>query len=338
MRLAVLLRWSQLAWFLVAGAVGASPLFDDDAVLDIELHGPIGETLDDTRNRAERPFTLIVDGVALDVMVRVRGKSRTVACRFPPMRLRFSDAANTVFAGQDKLKLVTHCNSARNFETNLLEEYAAYRVMGLLTEASLRVRLLRIRYVDTNRPRRSPLMRFGFVLESSGAMAERLGGWVVNRKGVPLSLLRREHTATVFVAQYLIGNTDWSLVRAEGEESCCHNGILVEIGDGRLYYVPYDFDMSAMVDAPYARPQAGAGSRRTRLRRYAGYCFDDLDLPAAIRRVRDARELIFAEMQVIDALSPHKLKSSIRYLEGFFRAAEDPERLAERFAKNCIGG
>ena len=337
MRFATLLRWSQIAWLLVAGASGASPLFDDDAVLDIELRGPIGETLDDTRNRAERPFTLVVDGVALDVMVRVRGKSRTIACRFPPMRLRFTDPDDTVFAGQDKLKLVTHCNSARNFETNLLEEYAAYRLMGLLTEASLRVRLMRIRYVDTDKPRRKPLERFAFVLESRGALAQRLGGWAINLKGVPHKRLVRDHIATVFVAQYLIGNTDWSLVRAEGEETCCHNGILVETSDGRLYYVPYDFDMSAMVDAPYARPQAGSGSRRARLRRYAGYCFDDLDLPAAIRRVRDAREAIFAEMQVIDALSPNKLKSATLYLEGFFRVSEDPERLAARFAKSCIG-
>ena len=302
MRFATLLRWSQIAWLLVAGASGASPLFDDDAVLDIELRGPIAETLDDTRNRAERPFTLVVDGVALDVMVRVRGKSRTIACRFPPMRLRFTDPDDTVFAGQDKLKLVTHCNSARNFETNLLEEYAAYRLMGLLTEASLRVRLMRIRYVDTDKPRRKPLERFAFVLEPRGALAQRLGGWAINLKGVPHKRLVRDHIATVFVAQYLIGNTDWSLVRAEGEETCCHNGILVETSDGRLYYVPYDFDMSTMVDAPYARPQAGSGSRRARLRRYAGYCFDDLDLPAAIRRVRDAREAIFAEMQGIDGL------------------------------------
>ena len=337
MRLAMLLRWSQLAWILVAGAVGASPLFDDDAVLDIELHGPIGETLDDTRNRAERPFSLVVNGVALDVMVRVRGKSRTIACRFPPMRLRFSNPADTVFAGQHKLKLVTHCNAARSFETNVLEEYAAYRIMGLLTEASLRVRLLRITYVDTDKRSRKPLERFGFILESADEMAERLGGSAVNRKGVPPSRLLREHIATVFVAQYLIGNTDWSLVRAEGEDTCCHNGILVETSEGRLYYVPYDFDMSALVDAPYAKQQAGVGSRRTRIRRYAGYCFDFVDLPAAIHKVREARKDIFAEMQNIEALSGRKLKAASHYLEGFFREAEDPERLVARFAKTCVG-
>ena len=336
MRSAALLRWSQIAWLFCAGVGSAAPLFDDDAVLDVELRGPLSETLDDLRNREERPFTLVVDGTAIEVSARVRGKSRTIACRFPPMRLRFDDAAHTVFAGQHKLKLVTHCNAARKYETNVLEEYAAYRLMNLLTEVSLRVRLMRIRYVDTDKPRSKPLERFGFVLESSDAMAERVGGHAVGLRGVPHRRLVRDHIATVFVGQYLIGNTDWSLVRAKGEDTCCHNGILVELDDKRLYYVPYDFDMSALVDAPYARPQAGAGSRRTRLRRYAGYCFEGLDLPAAIRKVRDAREAIFAEMQVIEALSPHKLKASIRYLGGFFRAAEDPERLAERFAKNCI--
>jgi hypothetical protein len=51
--------------------------------------------------------------------------------------------AQTVFAGQEKLKVVTHCRNEDSGETNVLEEYAAYRILGLLTEAAYRVRLLR---------------------------------------------------------------------------------------------------------------------------------------------------------------------------------------------------
>ena len=73
--------------------------------------GPLAAAVSDKRNRAELPFILVVDGHKYSIKVRVRGKSRVRTCAFPPLRLNFSsiDTINTVFAVQDKLKLVTHC-------------------------------------------------------------------------------------------------------------------------------------------------------------------------------------------------------------------------------------
>lgn len=334
MRRLFLLLWSQLTWLLCVGAADASALFDDDAVLDIELRGPLRATLRDDRDRKERPFVLAVNGAELDTMVRVRGKSRVVTCGFPPLRLRLDDAAGTVFAGQGKLKLVTHCNTARTYELNLIEEYAAYRVIALLVRSSVRVRLLRIRYVDTDKPGQKPLERFGFVLEPERQIAERIGGQLVELKGVSLSQLAREQLANVFVAQYLIGNTDYSLVTAEADDTCCHNGILIEVA-GKLHYVPYDFDRTKLVDASYAKPRTGS-RRRAPPRRYVGYCVDDLDLEAAIGRARDTRDSIFAELRAVEAISGRELEHATGFLEGFFREAEDPARLLARFEKNCL--
>ncbi len=333
MRRHVLVPWSHLVWLLCWAAADASSLFEHDAVLDVELRGPLGETLRDATERAERPFVLAVDGRELDVKVRVRGKSRVVTCRFPPLRLSFGRPVDTVFAGQGKLKLVTHCQKAAAFELNVLEEYAAYRLLALLTPAALRVRLLRVSYVDTSRPGHA-LERFALVLEPEQDLAQRLGGRLVARDGVVLSQLDREQIASVFVAQYLIGNSDYSLVTADGAKSCCHNGILVEI-DGRLHYVPYDLDRTRLVNPTYARPQIERG-RRARGRRYVGYCMDDLDLAAAIARVRDAREQVFAEIRAVEAMSGRELERAARFLEGFFREAEDPAQLQARFEKSCL--
>ena len=331
----VLVLGSHLAWLLCWAAADASPLFEDDAVLDIELRGPLRETLRDTEDRAERPFVLTVDGKEIDVRVRVRGKSRVVTCRFPPLRLSFFDSpAHTVFAGQGKLKLVTHCQDSASYELNVLEEYAAYRLLALLTRSAVRVRLLRVRYVDTGRSGKEPLERYALVLEPEPELAKRLGGELAELEGVVLSRLHREQIASVFVAQYLIGNTDYSLVTADGEDACCHNGILVEV-EGRLHYVPYDLDRTRLVDPSYARPQNERG-RRGRGRRYVGYCMDDLDLDAAIRRVRVAREQIFSEIRAVEAISGRELSHATRFLEGFFREAEDPARLQARFEKSCL--
>jgi hypothetical protein len=55
----------------------AALLFDDDAVLEVELTGPIGSVIANKKQRVKLPFTLSADGVLHKVEVRVRGKSRT---------------------------------------------------------------------------------------------------------------------------------------------------------------------------------------------------------------------------------------------------------------------
>ena len=326
--------WSHLVALLCCTGADASPLFDSNTVLDVELRGPLREMLRDDRDRAERPFTLTVDGVALDVMARVRGNSRVVTCKFPPLRLSFANPAGTVFAGQAKLKLVTHCGRASSYELNVLEEYAAYRIVALLVPSALRVRLLRIRYFDTDEPGKKPLERFAFVLEPKKQLAQRLGGELAAHTGIVLDWLDRQQISSVFVTQYLIGNTDYSLVMAKGADACCHNGILVEVQE-RLHYVPYDFDRAKLVDPSYAKSAVGAG-RRVRARRYAGYCMDGLDLEGAIRRANDARESIYAEIATVERLGGRELRHAKHFLEGFFRDAEDPAQLKARLDKACL--
>jgi hypothetical protein len=327
------LRWSHLLGLLLLSAPGFAaelPLFAADEIIDIELRGPLHETIRDTRDRAERPFELIVGDASLDVHVRVRGNSRVDVCRFPPLRLRFGSAAATPFSGQEKLKLVSHCNAGRSYALNVLREYAAYRIMALLAHASLRVRLLRIRYIDTDKPDANAPVHFGFVLESTRELAQRLGGQRVKLEGVTASSLERSQLETVFVGQYLLGNTDWSLVTAKGAKNCCHNGILVKVGD-KLHYVPYDFDLAGLVDASYGR-QKGASKRRPE-RRYVGYCMDGLDLPGTISRIAAAEEDIWGILDEIEANSGNSLEDSRRFLAGFFQEAKRPDRLSARFMR-----
>ena len=86
----------------------------------------------------------------------------------------------------------------------------------------------------------------------------------------------RARLPLTFVFQYLIGNTDWSLVTADTEEHCCHNIDLFELG-GHTLLVPYDFDLAGLVDASYAKPDPEIKIRSVRTRRYRGYC-----LPAPV--------------------------------------------------------
>ncbi len=239
------------------------------------------------------PLHVSVDGIETAVAVRTRGKSRVELCNFPPLRLNFSSdqAEGTVFAGQDKLKLVTHCRRSGDYQKNVIEEYAAYRIMNVLTDVSLRVRLLRVGYVDTEKPGRDPDVHFAFVIEADESLVARLGASMLKVPHVTKGMFNAEHAALGFVFQYLIGNTDWSFVRVLDDEHCCHNGKLISIGE-QSYYLPYDFDMSGLVDARHARPNPRLKLKSVTVRRYRGYCTDQAILRGAIRAVLRQREPI----------------------------------------------
>jgi len=322
----------------IAGPSAAASLFDETSILEVTLEGPLSSVSQDSRDRGERPFTIRGDGYATDVDVRMRGKSRAEHCRFPPLRLDF--AAKTLrdgpFAGQNKLKLVTHCRGKPEYEQNVLEEYAAYLILNVLTDMSFRVRLLRITYVDTDTPGEGPLTRFGFVIEPDEALARRMGGDALKVRDVTRTMLEPQNAALIYIFQYLIGNTDWSLVRFFHGEFCCHNGKLFHV-DGRIYYVPYDFDMSGLVNARYAKPQPELRLRSVRVRRYRGYCTDSATLRAALRAVLRQRAAILEVFEGLPGLTDKNRRRQSRYIEGFFDTAETKEdKLLREFERRCL--
>lgn len=331
------------AWHVLLAAMAgaaqclAAPLFDDASTLEVTLEGPLSRVIEDSGDRREQALSLSLNGKSIAVEVRMRGKSRTVHCGFPPLRLNFSpdSVKGTVFAGQDKLKLVTHCRGNADGEQNVLEEYAAYRILNSLTELSFRTRLLRVRYVDTETPAAPSLTRFAFLVESDEEFAARVGGETLKRRNVSRTMLDPGHAALVYIFQYLIGNTDWSLVRAFDDEHCCHNGKLFSVGESN-YYVPYDFDMSGLVNARYAKPQAELRLRSVRIRRYRGYCTDTDILRDALRYVAGRRDEVLAVIKDLPGLLAKNRLKQARYMEQFFEAAGKEARLLREFERRCL--
>jgi len=316
----------------------ATPLFEADEVIEVQLIGPLNSVIRARESRQEYPFVLRAGGQEMDIDVHLRGKSRVKLCRFPPLRLDFrrSGSGRGPFAGQDRLKLVTHCSGRRDGEQNVLEEYLAYRIFGRLSGVGHRVRLLRIEYVDTEgRVNTGDEPRYGFVIEPLEQLAERVGGVPVDLPGIALRQLDPDHTALVYVFQYLIGNTDWSFVTAEGEEACCHNGRLVE-RDALLYYVPYDFDLSGIVNARYAKPRSELRIRSVRQRLYRGFCTDREVLRTAIRQVNAQRDDILGIVRATPGLGAKGAQKSVDYLTDYFEAAADEEDLLRLFERDCL--
>lgn len=325
-----------LALVALTSHVSASSLFEETAVLDIQVTGPISTLIEEKENREEFPFVLRTDEVEHPIKVRVRGNSRLRVCDFPPLRLNFSRnvSEQSVFAGQDKLKLVTHCEKGDSANENVLEEYAAYKIFNIIADVAYKVRLAQVTYHDTDEDA-EPVVRYGILIESASALAERVGGDIVEVPSVTLSSLEENQAAAVFIFQYLIGNTDWSLVAADTDDTCCHNGDLFDIGQAR-YYVPYDFDLSGLVNARYAKPDPTLRISRVTQRQYRGYCISPDAIVAALQDIHARRTDILNVIEQLPGLSQKSIDLKKDYLEQFFARAIDEEKTVRLIERNCL--
>ena len=160
------LHWpSRLARASGNAEAKTAPLFSSNDILDVTIRAPFTTIMRQRSGDEELPATLTyVDGeadeVTVDLNIRTRGRFRRQSkiCKWAPLRLNFkkSTVKNTVFAGSDKLKLVTHCrNGSVRYSQALQSEHLAYRILNVLTDTSFRVRMLRITYVDTDKKDRA---------------------------------------------------------------------------------------------------------------------------------------------------------------------------------------
>jgi len=315
-----------------------SSLFDHDSILEVTLSGPISTVVRQKRKREEHPFTLTVGDVSVDVAVRIRGNSRVSACRFTPLRLNFTAAGpdGTPFAGEDKLKLVTHCkNGSQRSQDSVLNEFTAYKIFNFISDRSYRVRLLKIRYEDTDRKQRKlDEPHYGFLIESDEGLAKRLGGTVVKTKSIRFSDLDIRQTARLNVFQYLIGNKDWSLARAEDDDSCCHNIDLLDV-DETLIPIPYDFDLAALTGVNYRnKDELNHSTRRT----YKGYCRTPANmLDQALDHIQPLQDEILSTARLGPALGDDAQERRVTIAAGYFEEAVTKTELLAKFERSCIG-
>jgi hypothetical protein len=318
--------------------VNASTLFEDDAVLAISLTGPFSTLIEEKEHREELPFILRANDVEHQIKLRVRGNSRLQLCDPPPMRLNFvkSETKDTVFAGQDKLKLVNRCHDNDRAEMDVLQEYAAYKMFSVISDVGYKVRLVQTSFIDTEKRLKSDsIVRYGFLIESASELADRVGGKSVHIPGVTLGSLDEQQAARVFVFHYMLGNTDWSLVTAEGSDECCHNTHLFDI-DSQRFIVPYDFDMSGLVNARYARPDPSLGTKRVTIRRYRGYCISPEALSDATSAIAKRKDDILDIIRQVPSVGEKDIKSMEKYLNQFFDKADDVDKLVKSFERRCL--
>jgi hypothetical protein len=321
------------------------PLFATHDVLELRIVAPLATILADRSQESEyHPGTLAYvddggDSVVLDIRAKTRGHFRLQPriCDFPSLRLAFrsEQVGPTVFAGQDRVAMVSHCrDDDSDYEQFALQEYLIYRSFNELTDRSVRVRLARATYVDTDGERDS-LTRYMFFLEPFDMAAARHGWTILTVPAVPPSEHDPFGLPLVEVFQFLIGNTDWSPFEKSTDGHCCHNGKLIGTMAGPVFLLPYDFDWSGVISAPYAKPAPEVGVRTVRERRYWGICRPAEEFAPVFERFNDRRQAIYALWRGQEGLEQRRLERTLDYFDEFYKIINHERRTRYEIVTQC---
>jgi len=126
------------------------------------------------------------------------------------------------------------------------------------------------------------LIRYAFFIEEKEAVAERVGGMMLDVPQVHQTKLSTDASARLALFQYMVGNTDWDMVYF-------HNVTLMRGGDGIYIPMPYDFAFTGLVAASYAKPDEQLGLRTIKDRMYRGFCRPEVDFSAMYSELNEYR-------------------------------------------------
>jgi hypothetical protein len=314
-------------------------LFGPDEPLEFTLAADFKQVFRsrDTLNVKTHKATITVkdssgNPVTIPVEIAPRGhfRLRNDVCNFPPIRLIFpkSGLKGTPFAGQDALKLGTHCQQRdKEYHEYPVREHATYEVLNMFTDASFRSRLATVTYVPVGEEK-DQITRIGLLIEDEGDMSKRNAARIQTVRGGTFADMDPAQTALISVFAYFVGNTDfsvWSL----------HNVRLLATADGRYVPVPYDFDWSGVVFARYAKPAPQLGIKTVQDRLFRGPCLTPADLAPVFAKFTAQRAAI-KELYARLPLENDYRKRVNDYYDEFYETIGDQRRVRREFIDSCV--
>jgi hypothetical protein len=276
-------------------------------------------------------WVMAQDSGSIPVEITTRGHFRlkTGTCSFPGLKVRFpkDKRQETIWEGQSTIKLGAHCRSGNERYGQIpLQEILTYRTYNLLTDSSFRVRQVRATYVDSVDANKT-VEAHAFFLEDDDDVAARLGMMPLKSQGVTFADLAPAASTLMSSFMYMIGNTDWSL-------PYLHN-VRVYQTTTDVLAIPYDFDWSGIVDAPYAVPDARLGIRSVRDRVWRGPCFPVEELQPTLAKFQAKKDAIYDLWRTFPGLDPKLLKSTLEYLDSFYKDLANPRTIDRELRRPC---
>jgi hypothetical protein len=266
------------------------------------------------------------------VRMKARGEMRRSYCSFPPVMLKFKQQENEAapIRNGGTLKLVTPCNQNNMYESYVLKEYLAYRMFNLVTPYSFKTRLVKIKYIDSGRPRYS-LEMYGFLIENDKDMAARNQSALIEKRALNQSMMNTADMARVAVYNYMIGNTDWWLPSQHNVK------VVTSLKELSVKAVPvaYDFDYSGLVSTEYAVPLKNIPIKAVTERYYMGMCYSEDELEPVIEEFEQLKDEFLQTINDFDLLSKSHQKQMANYIESFYKKHRFQSSLIVNLNKTC---
>lgn len=271
------------------------------------------------------------DSVNKNIKLRARGEIRRTICDFPPMNLnfKFRDTDDDEFMGINKLKLVPYCKLG--YEDYILREYLIYKLYNVLTNNSLKVRLLKINFINTAK-KTKPISQFGFAIEPVKFFEKRTKSYELKTVVLSQKDIKPEIMDRFAIFNYMVGNTDWAVPNQ-------HNAmVFVQPGSDRPelgLVVPHDFDYAGMVNADYAIPNENLPIKTVRERLYMGVCRNKEVFAGRVKEFLDKKDEFYRVINDFPYLSLRSKKDIINYLNGFYSLIDKRNSIVYEFLNQC---
>ena len=312
-------------------------LFNSDDVLKICITFDITQHI---RTKSENYSTGKIifyetdqDSSSFKVRYKARGNFRKEHCIFPPLMLNFKP--DTLFTDDGyitKIKHVSHCIKSKLYKRIVLEEYLIYKLWEIISPYAMRTRLLDITYRDTG-PKKRNSRHFGFFIEPMYMMTQRTKTIEVKGEYFKDDEINQLDADRVAIFNYMIGNTDWRIKSG-------HNiKFIKRFGHRReeVTAIPYDFDHSGLINAPYAEPAEWSTAESVMERDYCGHC----------RLVDDNYHHLIDDFMAVEAEIIHTImafehldlktrKRIHKYIATFYKELKNRKNFIRTLNNNCM--
>ncbi len=337
-----------MVWMMTASAQTAEPdpLFLTDTPLNITFEAPFAQIDRERDKEAEYEGVMHYtdasgEEFSFDIGLEVRGNWRLQKsnCRYSQLwiDLKRGQVVDTLFAEQNRLKLVVQCRAQDRYRDYLAKEQQLYKVFASMSDLHFGTRLVNATYMDSDDPD-SSRTHLAFFIEHQRRLKDRFEMEDVDLNSISYTELDPPQSSLVGMFMYQIGNTDFSMISAAEGDECCHNTKLLVDKVGRYYPIPYDFDSSGFVDASYAAPPVPSfGIRSNKARLYRGFCTEAGQLSATVSQFTSMRESINAIISDTSYLGERASKRSVAYIDDFYEVLENQRRYQRDIVEKCRG-
>jgi len=314
-----------------------SALFNEETSLSLKLNYSKKDLLkftnDSTYIKSSISYTEKNGDIKnMEVEIRARGNYRRTHCYYLPLWIKINkaDSKGSIFENDKKIKIVLPCLKSKKSNDNVVKEYLAYKIFEALSPYYFETKLIPIHLEEQINNKKIDHNLMAILIQDDKQLAAAFHGNKIKRNIHPNG---QDPVGSVRNAlfQFMIGNTDYSAAYQ-------HNEKLFFI-DKKIVPVPYDFDMSGLVNSSYAIVSVVNNVElpisRVTQRMYRGFAEDEEVVEQVRQEFLDRQTEVFniVDQNQIFFENPKEFVEAREFLSDFYQILSDDKKFNNNILK-----